>query len=256
MGELYLACSVFLWSVRYMSHPFDPNRLQFYLTIPSPCPYLPDRMERKIFTQLDPLDGPHLNNYLTHAGFRRSQNVIYRPACETCRECRSLRVIVEDFTPTQSFRRTIARNKDLIGAPTDPIATPEQFDLLQRYLNHRHPGGGMTEMDFQRYEMMVEDSASETEIIEYRDKDGILTACMLADRLTDGMSLVYSFFDPEQSKRSLGNYMVLDQIQRCLAQKAPYLYLGYWVPESPKMQYKSRFRPCEILGHGGWQRLP
>jgi len=239
-----------------MSHPFDPNRLQFYLTIPSPCPYLPDRMERKIFTQLDPLDGPHLNNYLTHAGFRRSQNVIYRPACETCRECRSLRIIIDEFTPSTSFRRTIARNSDLIDTPIDAIATSEQFQLLQRYLHNRHAGGGMTEMDFQRYEMMIEDCASETEIIEYRTQDGALIACMLADRLTDGLSLVYSFFDPEQSKRSLGNYMVLDQIRRCAEVKLPYLYLGYWVPDSPKMQYKSRFRPCEILGHGGWHLLP
>ncbi len=238
-----------------MSHPFDPNRLQFYLTIPSPCPYLPDRMERKIFTQLDPLDGPHLNNYLTHAGFRRSQNVIYRPACESCRECRSLRIIVDGFTPNQSFRRTITRNADLIGMQTEPIATTEQFDLMQQYLNHRHPGGGMTEMDFQRYEMMVEDCASETEIIEYRTPKGQLIACVLADRLMDGLSLVYSFFAPEHAKRSLGNYMILDQIRRCANDNLPHLYLGYWVPDSPKMQYKSRFRPCETLGHRGWQKL-
>ena len=238
-----------------MSHPFDPNQLKFYLTVPSPCPYLPDRMERKIFTQLDPLNGPHLNNYLTHAGFRRSQNIIYRPACETCRECRSLRIIVDEFKPSASFRRTLSRNADLIGAPTDPLATKEQFDLLHRYLHHRHPGGGMTEMDFQRYEMMVEDCASETMIIEYRNHDGALIACILADQLIDGMSLVYSFFDPEHSKRSLGNFMVLDQIRRCAKDAAPYLYLGYWVPISPKMHYKSRFTPCEYLGHGGWQRL-
>ncbi len=238
-----------------MSHPFDPNRLQFYLTIPSPCPYLPDRMERKIFTQLDPLDGPHLNNYLTHAGFRRSQNVIYRPACESCRECRSLRILIDDFAPNQSFRRTIKRNSDITSIPTDPLATSEQFDLLQRYLNHRHPGGGMTEMDFQRYEMMVEDCASETEIIEYRLNDNTLIACMLADRLMDGLSLVYSFFDTQLSKRSLGNYMVLDQITRCKRDDLPYLYLGYWVPDSPKMHYKARFRPCETLGHRGWQLL-
>jgi len=238
-----------------MSHPFDPNRLQFYLTIPSPCPYLPDRMERKIFTQLDPLDGPHLNNYLTHAGFRRSQNVIYRPACESCRECRSLRIIVDAFKLTSSFKRTLSRNSDLIATPTGAIATPEQFDLLQRYLNHRHPDGGMVEMDFQRYEMMVEDCATETEIVEYRTQDGTLIACVLADRLMDGLSLVYSFFDPEHSKRSLGNYMILDQIKRCAAERSPYLYLGYWVPDSPKMQYKSRFRPCETLGHRGWHKL-
>ena len=238
-----------------MSHPFDPNRLQFYLTIPAPCPYLPGRLERKIFTQLDPLDGPHLNNYLTHAGFRRSQNVIYRPACESCRECRSLRVCTAEFTPNKSFRRTLKRNADLTMNIAPALATDEQFDLLQTYLNARHAGGGMTLMDFTRYEMMVEECASETEIVEFRDAAKRLVGCMLVDQLTDGMSLVYSFFDPTQARRSLGNFMVLSQIERCQAEDLPYLYLGYWVPDSPKMHYKARFQPCEILGHPGWRPL-
>ena len=239
-----------------MSHPFDPNQLQFYLTIPAPCPYLPDRMERKIFTQLDPLDGPHLNNYLTHAGFRRSQNVIYRPACETCRECRSLRVDARAFTPGKTFRRTLKRNADLKIAIKFAAATDEQFDLLQRYLNHRHADGGMTNMDFERYEMMVEECASETEITEYRTPEGKLIAAMLVDHLTDGMSLVYSFFDPEYSDRSLGNFMVLTHLRMCQEQDMDYLYLGYWVPDSPKMSYKARFRPCQTLTHAGWRTLP
>ncbi len=239
-----------------MSHPFDPNQLQFYLTIPSPCPYLPNRMERKIFTQLDPLDGPHLNNYLTHAGFRRSQNVIYRPACETCRECRSLRVDVANFKPSASFKRTLKRNADLTIETTFAVATDEQFDLLQRYLHDRHAGGGMTSMDFERYGMMVEECASETEITEYRTPDGTLIAAMLVDYLNDGMSLVYSFFDPAQSHRSLGNFMILNHIELCRRLGKPYLYLGYWVPDSPKMSYKARFNPAEVLGYAGWKPLP
>ncbi|MGB3457661.1 MAG: arginyltransferase [Litorimonas sp.] len=239
-----------------MSHPFDPNQLQFFLTIPSPCPYLPGRMERKIFTQLDPLDGPHLNNYLTHAGFRRSQNVIYRPACESCRECRSLRVRSEDFAPGRTFRRTLRRNEDLRVEIAPAVATYEQFDLLSRYLAFRHPGGGMTDMDMSRYEMMVEECASETEIVEYRIADGSLIACMLIDRLQDGLSLVYSYFDPKEQHRSLGNFMILDQIERARQEALPYLYLGYWVPGSPKMDYKARFRPAEVLGHRGWTPMP
>jgi len=239
-----------------MSHQFDPNQLQFYLTIPSPCPYLPGRMERKIFTQLDPLNGPHLNDYLTHAGFRRSQNVIYRPACETCRECRSLRVDVEQFVPTKSFRRTIKRNSDLHIETKYAVATNEQFDLLQRYLNARHAGGGMTTMDFSRYEMMVEECASATEITEFRLDNGTLIAVMLVDRLTDGMSLVYSFFDPDYTDRSLGNFMVLKHLDICHREALPYLYLGYWVPDSPKMSYKARYHPCEVLTHAGWKPLP
>ncbi|MGB6231415.1 MAG: arginyltransferase [Litorimonas sp.] len=239
-----------------MSHPFDPNQLQFFLTIPSPCPYLPGRMERKIFTQLDPLDGPHLNNYLTHAGFRRSQNVIYRPACESCRECRSLRVRAEEFRPTKSLRRSQKRNADLSAEIVEAISTREQFDLLTRYLRDRHPGGGMTDMDFLRYEMMVEECASETEIVEFRSDSGKLIACVLVDRLDDGLSLVYSFFDPEYRSRSLGNFMIVEQILRCAREELPYLYLGYWVPGSPKMHYKQRFQPSEVLGHRGWTPMP
>jgi len=238
-----------------MTQPFDPNRLQFYLTIPSPCPYLPGRMERKIFTQLDPLAGPHLNNYLTHAGFRRSQNVIYRPACESCRECRSLRIRTWEFSPSQSFRRLIRANTDIRRYHRESIATQEQFELLHIYLNSRHNGGGMSDMDFVRYEMMVEECSTETEIIEYRNGGNRLVACVLIDRLIDGLSMVYSFFDPDTKKRSLGNLMILDQIKRCQNQGLPYLYLGYWVEGSPKMDYKARFRPCEILGSDGWRLM-
>jgi len=238
-----------------MSHVFDPNRLQFYLTIPGPCPYLPGRLERKIFTQLDPLDGPHLNNYLTHAGFRRSQNVIYRPACETCRECRSLRVRASEFEPNKRFRRVLKRNSDLSASTVPAIATQEQFDLLKEYLLTRHVTGGMADMDFMRYEMMVEECSAETEIVEYRLPDGTLIAAILIDRLNDGLSLVYSFFSPEEQKRSLGNLMILDQIKRCVNQDMSYLYLGYWVPDSPKMDYKAQFRPCETLSHRGWALL-
>lgn len=236
-----------------MTQPFDPNRLQFYLTIPSPCPYLPGRMERKIFTQLEPLTGPHLNNYLTHAGFRRSQNVIYRPACETCRECRSLRIRTGEFKASKNFRRIKSLNKDLTLSVEEAFATQEQYQLMHRYLKTRHHGGGMSEMDFMRYEMMVEECSAETEIVTYRDAADTLIAAVLIDRLDDGLSMVYSFFDPEERRRSLGNLMILDQITRCRELGLDYLYLGYWVEGSPKMDYKARFQPCEILGPEGWR---
>ena len=235
-----------------MSRPFNPHRLQFYMTIPSPCPYLPGRLERKLFTQLDPLAGPQLNDYLTHAGFRRSQNVIYRPACETCTACRSLRVVSALFQPTRSMRRTLSRNTDVTRAVEECYATREQFDLLQRYLDTRHAGGGMNDMDFQRYEMMVEECASSTELVEYRDGEGALIACVLVDVLGDGLSMVYSFFDPALKPRSLGNYMILDQISRSQELGLSFVYLGYWVKGSPKMDYKIRFQPAEVLGPNGW----
>lgn len=235
-----------------MTQPFDPNRLQFYVTIPAPCPYLDGQMERKIFTQLDPLSGPQLNDYLTHSGFRRSQNVIYRPACETCRACQSMRVVTADFTPGKSFRRTLRRNADLTREIVEPYATREQFALLQAYLGHRHADGGMSAMQFHNYEIMVEECASRTLVVEYRDADHILMACVLIDELSDGLSMVYSFYDPEQTPRSLGNFMILDHIDLCRQNELDYLYLGYWVKNSPKMSYKSRYQPVQILHRGVW----
>ncbi len=225
------------------------------MTIPAPCPYLKGRMERKIFAQLDPIIGPYLNNYLTHSGFRRSQNVLYRPACEDCQACRSLRVSTIAFQPTTSMKRIVRKNKDLSATLAPALATEEQFDLMSRYLKGRHMGGGMSEMDYARYEMMVEECAAETQIVEYRNFDGKLIACVLIDVLMDGYSMVYSFFDPEERKRSLGHYMILDHIERCQAQEQPWLYLGYWVKESPKMDYKAKYRPCQILGVYGWQDM-
>jgi len=238
-----------------MNQPFNPHNLQFYLTIPTPCPYLDGRMERKIFTQLDPFSGSQLNNYLTHAGFRRSQSVIYRPACETCRACQSLRVNIDAFAFTRRFRRIIKLNQDLSAEIQEPFATREQYELLKSYLLFRHPHGGMAEMDFMRYEMMIEDGCSDTSIVEYRTPSGSLIACSLVDGLTDGSSMVYSFFDPKATRRGLGNYMVLDQILSCKRQSLPYLYLGYWVENSPKMAYKKLFKPAEILTGRGWRNL-
>lgn len=236
----------------HMTHAFNPRQLQFYMTIPTPCPYLPGRMERKIFTQLDPSSGPQLNDYLTHAGFRRSQNVLYRPACENCRECRSLRLRAHEFTPSKSHKRTLSRNKDLSRKVADPIATKEQFELLRRYLLSRHDGGGMSDMDFLRYEMMVEECATATTIVEYRDSEHILVACVIIDFLSDGLSMVYSFFDPQLAPRSLGKFMILDHINRCQEFGLPFLYLGYWVEGSAKMDYKAKFKPAEVLGVNGW----
>lgn len=235
-----------------MTRPFDPKTLPFYITLPSPCPYLPGEMERKIFTPLDPLNGPYLNDYLTHSGFRRSQNVIYRPACETCHSCKSLRVLTKEFKPNKSFRRISKRNADLTREVTESFATHEQYTLLRSYLNDRHKEGGMSDMDFDRYELMVEDCAAQTDVVEYRSENGRLIACCITDTLRDGMSMVYSFFDPSLTKRSLGSYMILDHIQMCVETGLDYLYLGYWVKNSQKMEYKSRFTPYEILGKNGW----
>jgi arginine-tRNA-protein transferase len=235
-----------------MTQPFDPKTLPFYITLPSPCPYLPGEMERKIFTPLDPLNGPYLNDYLTHSGFRRSQNVIYRPACETCQSCKSLRVLAGKFKPNAGFRRINRMNADLTREVTEAFATHEQFTLLRSYLNNRHKEGGMSDMDFERYELMVEDCAAHTEVIEYREESGKLIACCITDTLRDGLSMVYSFFDPKAKKRSLGTYMILDHIDLCVHENLEFLYLGYWVKNSTKMDYKARFAPYELLDKNGW----
>lgn len=238
-----------------MTRPFDTQKLQFYMTIPSPCPYLPGRMERKIFAQLDPITGPYLNNYLTHSGFRRSQNVLYRPACENCQACRSLRVEAEKFVPTKSMKRVLGKNRDLESAIAPALATQEQFELLSLYLRSRHHGGGMADMDYTRYQMMVEECAAETQIVEYRNASGELIACVLIDVLMDGYSMVYSFFNPNERDRSLGHFMILDHLDRCKEEQHPWLYLGYWVKESSKMEYKARYKPCQVLGVYGWQDM-
>jgi leucyl-tRNA---protein transferase len=229
---------------------------QFYLTAPSPCPYLPDREERKVFTHLIGRRAAALNDTLSQSGFRRSQTIAYRPACENCRRCVSVRVQAREFQLSRSFRRVKARNADLVSEVSPPRATAAQYQLFRAYVGSRHRGGGMADMSFTDYQMMVEDSHVETKLIEYRTpEDGKLTAACLTDRLADGLSMVYSFYDPAVPARSLGAFMILDHIARVQEAELPHLYLGYWVEGSTKMHYKARFLPQERLGMDGWRRF-
>jgi arginine-tRNA-protein transferase len=237
---------------------------QFYLTAPSPCPYLPGREERKVFTHLVGDRAPGLNNLLTHGGFRRSQSIAYRPACEGCRACISVRVIADEFRPSRNMRRILARNADVVGEMRALVPTSEQYAVFRAYLDARHADGGMADMSMLDYAMMVEDSHVKTRLIEYRlrspdtaAKDrsaGPLLAVALTDVLNDGLSMVYSFFDPDYAARSLGTLMILDHIERTRRMGLRYVYLGYWVPGSQKMDYKARFLPQERLMPDGWVR--
>ncbi len=240
-----------------MTEQFNPRFPQFYLTQPAPCPYLPGRLERKVFTRLAGEQASALNDTLTHAGFRRSQNIAYKPACEGCHACVSVRVLVDAFEPTRSQRRVIAANADLVSEAIDPWATEEQFLLMRRYLDNRHRGGGMSEMTMFDFVAMIEDTTVRTHLVEYRERAGAgaLKAAALTDRLSDGLSMVYSFFDPSEIGRSLGTFMVLDHIEQARAAGLPYVYLGYWVDGCRKMSYKSRFTPLEALGKEGWRPL-
>ena len=238
-----------------MTQYVPTRQLRFFLTGPSPCPYLPDRFERKVFAHLPMSDGALVNDSLTQVGFRRSQNIAYRPACEACDACTSVRIPVASFQPSRSQRRVLKANATLNRTLVEAEATPEQFDLLQRYLNSRHPGGGMTDMGWLDYVAMVEDTAVRTHLIEYRAADGKLVACVLTDLLSDGLSMVYSFFDPDLPRLGLGQYVILDHLRQAAAVRLEYVYLGYWVQGSPKMDYKARFRPLEVLRPEGWTRL-
>lgn len=247
-------------------HPLDAPT--FYLTAPSPCPYLQGQQERKIFTHLVGSQARDLHAMLSIGGFRRSQNIAYRPACEGCQACVSVRVRVDDFKPTKSMRRIIERNRDIRSFESDNQVSSEQYAVFRDYLDARHEDGGMAQMSVLDYAMMIEDSHIDTHIVSYRERqpgdlegdyssagNGPLLGLSLTDELSDGFSMVYSFFDPSPSleKRSLGTYMILDHIERARKAGLPYLYLGYFVEGSQKMAYKARFQPQEHLTGGGWK---
>jgi arginine-tRNA-protein transferase len=233
---------------------------QFFLTPGGPCPYLPGQTERKVFARLTGTYAQPLSEALTHSGFRRSQSIAYRPACEGCSACVSVRILSAEFQDSRNQRRITRRNDDLVRTEVVAEATREQFALLRTYLDSRHAGGGMSDMGLFDYVAMVEETPVDTQIIEYRrhgqdGKPGPLVACALTDMLRDGLSMVYSFFHPGEDDRSLGTYMILDHIREARSRLLPHVYLGYWVEGSEKMAYKTRFKPMEALGRDGWKRI-
>lgn len=234
---------------------------RFFVTSPAPCPYLPGRSERKVFTELK---GPHadqLNEALGRIGFRRSQTVAYRPSCLDCQACVSVRVVAGKFKPSGTQKRDLKRNDDLIVTECRPWATDEQYELLAKYLGTRHPDGGMSAMDELDYADMIEHTPVSSVVTEYREpgvggRPGRLVGACLTDRQGDGLSMIYSFYDPELEARvGLGNFIILDHIRRAAAEALSYVYLGYWVEGSPRMQYKVRYRQLERLTREGWQLM-
>jgi len=235
---------------------------RFFVTSMAPCPYLPGRSERKVFTELRGPNSDALNDALGRIGFRRSQTVAYRPSCLDCSACVSVRVVAGEFQPSATQRRNLKRNDDLEVTLCRPWSTVEQFELLQRYLGERHPGGGMATMDEVDYSDMVEHSPVTSYVIEYREPsaDGVapgrLVGACLTDRQGDGLSMIYSFYDPDHATREgLGNFIILDHIRRSAELGLAYTYLGYWVDGSARMQYKVRYRPLERLTRTGWERI-
>ncbi|MCB2106006.1 MAG: arginyltransferase [Rhodobacteraceae bacterium] len=238
-----------------------PIAPQFYVTAPQPCPYLDGRFERKLFTALQGENAKRLNDALSKQGFRRSQNVLYRPSCAECTACLSARIRVADFAPNKSQRRTLKRNEGLRRDATSPWATEDQFALFRRYLDSRHADGGMADMDIFEFAAMIEETPVKSRVIEYASRgDGgrgprELTAVCLTDVLDDGLSMVYSFYDPALIAHSLGTYIILDHVEIARSMGLPYVYLGYWVPGSRKMGYKANFAALEIYKGGAWQDI-
>jgi leucyl-tRNA---protein transferase len=238
-----------------------PIAPQFYVTAPQPCPYLEGRMERKLFTALQGEHAQRLNDTLSKQGFRRSQNVLYRPSCAECSACLSARIRVADFEPSRSQKRILKRNAHLRRNATSPWATEDQFQLFRRYLDSRHADGGMADMDIFEFAAMIEETPIKSRVIEYTRPPGPgeqgrpLAAVCLTDVFDDGLSMVYSFYDPDLAGHSLGTQVILDHIDIAREAGLPYVYLGYWVPGSRKMGYKAGFTALEIYKSGNWQAI-
>ncbi len=238
-----------------------PLAPQFYVTAPQPCPYLDGRMERKLFTALQGEYAQKLNDTLSKQGFRRSQNVLYRPSCAECSACLSARIRVDDFKPNRTQRRVMARAADLRRSATSPWATEDQYALFRRYLDTRHADGGMADMDIFEFAAMIEETPVKSRVVEYSrppkadERGRPLAAVCLTDVFDDGVSMVYSFYDPDLAHLSLGTYVILDHIAIAREAGLPFVYLGYWVPGSRKMGYKSVFDALEIFKAGEWQPI-
>lgn len=240
---------------------------QFFITDAAECPYLPDRQERKVFTHLSGNDPCVLHDALTHGGFRRSQNIAYRPACPECAACVSVRIQVDRFNWTKSFRRVLKRADHIQSQLVDAEVTSEHYSLFSDYVQHRHHDGGMADMSVVDFSTMVESSPVRTKLVEYRirsqislagpvTESGELVGVSLTDVLGDGLSMIYSFFDPTLERLSPGSLMILDHVRLAQKMGLPYVYLGYWIEGSRKMAYKDRFRPLERLGPEGWETIP
>ncbi|MCJ8139229.1 arginyltransferase [Falsirhodobacter halotolerans] len=231
-----------------------PIAPQFYVTAPQPCPYLDGRMERKLFTALQGDQAQTLNDSLSKQGFRRSQNVLYRPSCADCSACMSARIRVADFEPNRTHRKILRRNGHLRRNPTAPWATEDQYALFRRYLDARHAAGGMADMDIFEFAAMIEETPIRSRVIEYQGEDGLAAVC-LTDVFDDGLSMVYSFYDPDLAASSLGTYLILDHVAIAREAGLPYVYLGYWVPGSRKMGYKATFPALDIFKDNFWQDI-
>jgi len=228
------------------------RNLQFYITAPYPCSYLPDRQARSQVATPSYLIDTAVYSELVKHGFRRSGLFTYRPYCDSCGACVPVRLIVQEFQPKRSQRRATKQHQGLEAVFVDLKYNPEHYDLYHRYQTRRHQGGGMEQDSREQFSHFLLQSNVATQLVEFRES-GVLRMVSVIDQLDDGLSSVYTFFDPDIKHASFGTYNVLWQIARCQALGLPYLYLGYWIGLSHKMDYKANFQPLQMHVNGSWQ---
>ena len=238
-----------------MKHSITKKPTPFFITAPLPCPYLEDKVERRMVTELSGVDSTSLHDTLSRVGFRRSHSLVYSPVCHDCSACLAVRTVASEFKPSTSQRRILRLNSKITAEEKPSRATLEQFELFSLYQESRHNGGDMATMDFYDFQALVEETPVVTSLVDFRDEDGFLVGGCLVDVMADGLSAVYSYFDPMYHKNSLGTYIILWLIQRAKQLDLPYVYLGYWIGGSQKMAYKDKFPPLEYYATNGWQEF-
>jgi arginine-tRNA-protein transferase len=239
-----------------MNHPADQDLLRFYRTRSTPCPYLEGREERLIFTRLDANNSEFAHDVLAKAGFRRSHDIAYRPDCDDCKSCQPVRILAREFQPSRSMKKAVSRNRHLTRHVLEPVATEEHFNLFANYQTARHEGSSMVEMDYDEFKSMIEQTPVDTHLFEYRDEDGKLVGGALTDRLADGISMVYSYYDTGSEQRSLGTFIVLDHVAYAADADLQFAYLGYAIDGCANMAYKTQYQPIEGYGVDGWVAIP